>query len=67
MHKMRYFHYNYQEVVDNMGASPEDLLPILDACRRSAWTERDYAHLAVLEEMLTEFYGITEEGWEEWR
>lgn len=66
IHNMRLFHHYYHEVVENMGASPDDLFPILDKCRFYALVERDAADLAVLEEILEQFYGITPEGWAEW-
>lgn len=67
IHGMRRFHFHYHEAVENIGCDPSDMLPILDKARFYALTENDHTHLGVLEDMLEEFYGITSEGWEEWR
>lgn len=66
-HRMRLFHFYYHEVVENMGVQPEYLYPYLELCRFYVRVESDAADLAVLEEMLEEFYGITPEGWAEWQ
>lgn len=64
---MRLFHYAYHEAVENLGVNPDEFVKLLDECEFRALTPKDTAHLAILLEMACEFYGITEEGWEEWR
>lgn len=66
-HSMRLFHFYFEEVHNALGASPSDILLIMDNCERHAWTEKDAAELEFLWDIVCEFYGITRLGWEEFR
>ena len=66
-HGVRLFMHYYTEAVGELGAEPESVIALRDMAERHAWTAGDYVSLAVLDEAICEFYGLTEEGFAEWR
>lgn len=67
IHRNRLFHHYFEEVHNTIGASPDAILPLMDKCELHAWVEADAAALEFLWDCVCEFYGITRQGWEEWR
>lgn len=67
VHRNRLFHQYFEEVHNELGASPEYILPLMDKCEQHCLVENDAAALEFLWDCVNEFYGLTRQGWEEFR